>query len=235
MFYWMGLWPEPAYFLVQLSKTLPAVSGFIILFVIVLISFANYFFILQMNNPEGGWVNDDDGQNYNYVEQSIGNPYADAVISMYLVALGEFNSMDGYTGGYNVKSVWAMFLLATVILLLLFMNMVIAVMSEPFGDVQARKVGYQLQQQIDFIVDFKDLIDLKKTFKNEKYIMVLKPEQAEAEENRNIDDILDGISQNINELTKNNKNISHETARIQEIFEKLGAVERDVGFITAQK
>jgi hypothetical protein len=80
------------------------------------------------------------------VEGSVGNKYMDALISMYLLALGEFNSMDGYTGGYNVKSSWFMFLLATVILLLLFMNMVIAVMSEPFEDVRSSKVAYQLQQ-----------------------------------------------------------------------------------------
>jgi hypothetical protein len=60
MFYWMGLWPEPAYFLVQLSKTLVAVSGFLVLFIFVLIAFANYFFILQLNLSEGGWLNEDD-------------------------------------------------------------------------------------------------------------------------------------------------------------------------------
>lgn len=175
MFYWMGLWPEPAYFLVQLSKTLTAVTGFITLFFIVLIGFANYFFILQLNNPDGGWV-DDDGSTYNYVEGSISNKYIDAFLSMYLLSLGEFNSMDGYSGGFNVNSCWFMFILATIILLLLFMNMVIAVMSEPFEDVKNSKVAYQLQQQIDFIVDFEDLIDIQRKYKGQKYIMVIKPE-----------------------------------------------------------
>jgi hypothetical protein len=95
---------------------------------------------------------------------------------MYLLSLGEFNSMDGYSGGFNVKSSWAMFIFATVILLLMFMNMVIAVMSEPFEDVKNAKVAYQLQQQIEFIVDFRDLVDLKEKYKKEKYIMVIKPE-----------------------------------------------------------
>ena len=69
-----------------------------------------------------------------------------------------------------------MFIFATVILLLMFMNMVIAVMSEPFEDVKNAKVAYQLQQQIEFIVDFRDLVDLKEKYKKEKYIMVIKPE-----------------------------------------------------------
>ena len=153
MFYWMGLWPEPAYFLVQLSKTLTAVAGFITLFFFVLVAFANYFFILQLNIDKGGWK-DDDGETYNYVEESIGNEYVDAFISMYLLSLGEFNSLDGYSGGFNIRSSWGMFIFATVILLLMFMNMVIAVMSEPFEDVKTSKVAYQLRQKIDFIVDF---------------------------------------------------------------------------------
>lgn len=114
----------------------------------------------------------------------------------------------------------------------MFMNMVIAVMSEPFEDVKNSKVAYQLQQQIDFIVDFQDLVDLKKEYMKEKYIMVIKPEQVEAVFSRNIDDILETNTQKINEVVKNIKIMSQDTKRIPEIFEKLGAVERDVGFIT---
>ena len=202
MFYWTGLWPEPAYFLVQLSKTITAVAGFITLFVFVLIAFANFFFILQQNLDEGGWVDDGDDHNpsasYNYLESAIDNPYADAFINMYLLSLGEFFSMDGYNGGHNVKSAWFMFLLASVILLLMFMNMVIAVMSEPFEDVKNSKVAYQLQQQIEFIVDFEDLIDVQEIFKGQKYIMVIKPEQVEAEVVRNIEDIVEANTQKIN-------------------------------------
>ena len=149
MFYWMGLWPEPAYFLVQLSKTITAVAGFITLFFFVLVAFANFFFILQQNLDEGGWLDTGDEHNtsaaYNYLEAAIENKYADAFINMYLLSLGEFFSMDGYKGGHNQKSAWFMFLLASVILLLMFMNMVIAVMSEPFEDVKNSKVAYQLQ------------------------------------------------------------------------------------------
>ena len=83
-----------------------------------------------------------------------------------------------------------MFLLATVILLLMFMNMVIAVMSEPFEDVKESKEAYQLQQQLDFIVDFQDLVDLKVDYIKEKYIMVIKPEQVEAVVTQDSDEVL---------------------------------------------
>lgn len=67
-----------------------------------------------------------------------------------------------------------------------------------------------------------------------KYIMVIKPEQVEAEVSHDITDILNGISLKVNESTKKIKLIAKETQRISDIFEKLGTVERDINFITAK-
>jgi hypothetical protein len=129
MFYWMKLFPSTAYFLTQLQETSKAVVGFLIMFMIVGFAFSNFFLILQLNLDI-----DQDEDAPNIVEGLVGNKYIDAMISMYLIALGEF-STDGYTHGNNPWSAWFMFIFATIILLLLFMNMLIAVMAEPFGDV----------------------------------------------------------------------------------------------------
>jgi hypothetical protein len=144
MFYWAALWDEPAYFIIQISRTVPAVKGFMAIYFMIIMAFANFYFILQLNVPEGGWE-DPDGNTYNYVEKSIGNSYADAIISMYLASIGEFNSLGSYIGGYNVKSVWMMFLIGTVVLCMIFMNMLIGVMSEPFADVSDNRDSYVLR------------------------------------------------------------------------------------------
>lgn len=73
---------------------------------------------------------------------------------MYLVSLGEFNSLDGYSGSTNIKSAWLFFLMATIILLLLFMNMLIAVMSERFEAIRENKQAFILKNQVTFIIDF---------------------------------------------------------------------------------
>ena len=104
---------------------------------------------------------------------------------MYLASLGEFNSSDAYVGGYNVKSAWMMFLLATVVLLLTFLNMLIAVMSEPFEDVKENKDAYVLRKKVSLIVTYLDLIDLKEEFGKNKYIMIVKPEDIEEDDERN--------------------------------------------------
>ena len=61
----------------------------------------------------------------------MGVPFIDAFISMYMLSLGEF-ATDGYNEGYNKIGAWVMFILATIVVMLLFMNFIIAIMSEPF-------------------------------------------------------------------------------------------------------
>jgi len=50
------------------------------------------------------------------------------------MSLGEF-AYDGYGGGPNSISAWVMFLLATFLSCVVFMNMLIAIMGETFGAV----------------------------------------------------------------------------------------------------
>ena len=97
-----------------------------------------------MNLKDGGWVDLDDPYNtqFNYVEPILDQEYFDAFLNMYLLSLGEFYSLDGYKSGYNAKSATLMFILATIFLLLLFMNMIIAVMSEPFEEVRENKLAH---------------------------------------------------------------------------------------------
>ena len=56
------------------------------------------------------------------------------------------------------------------------MNMLIAVMSQPFADVYENEETYRNMQIVEMIVSNLDLVDLKEQFKNQKYIIVLRPE-----------------------------------------------------------
>ena len=61
------------------------------------------------------------------------------------------------------------------------MNMLIAVMSQPFADVYENEETYRNMQIVEMIMSNLDLVDLKKQFKNKKYIIVLRPESNEFE------------------------------------------------------
>ena len=123
-----------------MQETVIAVAGFMIMYIVVLLAFANFFHIIQMNVPEDA--------EFNYVEPNFGITYIDSIVVMALLSIGEFTSMDGYGEGHNPFSAWFMFCIAIIIMLLLFMNMLIAVMAVPFADVEQNKSLYIYQAQI---------------------------------------------------------------------------------------
>jgi len=66
---------------------------------------------------------------------------------MYLIALGEF-SMDGYKEGTNTNLAFLFFILATFFCLVVFINMLIAIMSETFSVVQSVHNASALYEQV---------------------------------------------------------------------------------------
>ena len=97
------------------------------------------------------------------------------MIAMYLLALGEFD-MDGFKKGPNVYFAWFFFLLGTFLVLVVFMNMLIAMMGETFSKVQLIQEETALLEQVQLIEDHIWLIDLKKEYEYKKYIIRLCPD-----------------------------------------------------------
>ena len=101
---------------------------------IIILSFANFFFVIDRNLVLN--YNGDRRQDQTYYESYTENPIRDVVISVYMLgALGDFDSTV-YRNGYDRYFAVAMFLLATFIISVVFMNMLIAIMGETFGQVQ---------------------------------------------------------------------------------------------------
>ena len=127
-----------------------AVTGFLKMLAICLMAFTNFYMIIQMNkkNPTSTCEEDDYAclaldeitANPQYVSDHIGTivgeltgNFFNSFISMYLLSLGEFAELDGYSEGHDRQLAWIGFIAATLIVQLLFMNMLIAVMSTPFS------------------------------------------------------------------------------------------------------
>lgn len=85
------------------------------------------------------------------------------------------------------------------------MNMLIAVMSTPFGIVLEKEKLFKYKQQISLIVDFIDYVELKKYFSSMKYIMVVKPEEINVETGDNEKDyIIDQLNEKLKTMEKKN-------------------------------
>jgi hypothetical protein len=138
------------------------------------------------------------------------------MISMYLLGMGEFG-MDGYSTGQNVYTSFFFFIFGTFLVLLVFMNMLIAIMGDTFGTVQEVQDELALMEQCVLMGDFIWLLDLKEEFLDQRHIIILTPDMSITENGGD-------ISQEISSLgtTILKKADSHNTQLLKrlESFEK---------------
>ena len=101
----------------------------------------------------------------------FGVPWIDAFVRSYLVGLGEFD-MENFSNS-DGAFVWILFILATFITQLLFMNLLIAIMGDTFDRVQEMKVQAGTKEKISMITDFIWVLDMSEQFKNQKYVLIV--------------------------------------------------------------
>ena len=66
---------------------------------------------------------------------ALGYSFIDSIISVYLIGMGEYNTET--LGESQKVFTWIIFILSTLILQLIFMNMLIAIMGSTFSRVEA--------------------------------------------------------------------------------------------------
>lgn len=72
--------------------------------------------------------------------------------------------------------IWCTFLSGTILLLVVFMNMLIAIMGDTFGAVGAIQEQSALQEQVSLMKDFVTRLQPYKIFENKRYIIRLSPD-----------------------------------------------------------
>lgn len=100
----------------------------------------------------------------------------DALLHAYLTGLGDFNK-DNYSAGDN-KTMWLMFFIATILVQLVFMNMLIAIMGESFGRITAIQEQSTLKEICTMIDDHIWLLNISELYKDKRYILWLTPDTA---------------------------------------------------------
>lgn len=68
-----------------------------------------------------------------------------------------------------------MFLASTFIVAVVFMNMLIAIMSNTYGEVQDGAVENGIKERVSLMDDHLWLLDLQTVFANQKYVLIVKP------------------------------------------------------------
>ena len=136
VFYWMRLFRKTAYFITLITQTIFDIKVFVLMLLLIISAFANFYFIINNNTPENpSYKKSHPDEDFHYVDTYVGQSVFDALIAMYLLGLGEFDIDGTYTKGPDIKLAWFFFILATFIILVVFMNMLIAIMSDTFANV----------------------------------------------------------------------------------------------------
>ena len=126
VFYWMRLFKSMAYFVKLIQQTISDSLNFMFMVGLITVSFANFFFVASKNFKT---------EEESYLGTFIGSQVPDSIITIYMLgALGDFDT-SVFNQGYMGKQTMIMFILATFSIAVLFMNMLIAIMSETFAQV----------------------------------------------------------------------------------------------------
>ena len=93
---------------------------------IIVAAFANYIYVANTNMVH-------EQQARGYFAPYFGVPVLDVVMSVYnLGMLGDFDT-ELFRTGYDRNAITVMFILATYVIMVVFMNMLIAIMGDTFG------------------------------------------------------------------------------------------------------
>mmetsp|Transcript_26943 Transcript_26943/g.19397 ORF Transcript_26943/g.19397 Transcript_26943/m.19397 type:complete len:303 (+) Transcript_26943:5575-6483(+) len=164
LFYWMRIFKPFSAFIRIISEIIMDIRVFSIMLLFCLAAFANCLMILDNNR---------DNPDEKNIAPYTGSFVFDAMIHAYLTGLGDFNK-DNYSLSDDVV-VWIMFLLATFLVQLVFMNMLIAIMGESFGRITAIQEQSTLKEICGMIDDCHWLLEISDVFKSDRYILWLTP------------------------------------------------------------
>ena len=160
MFYWMRIGKRFAAFIRVVEQIVKSISVFSFMLAVVLVAFANCIMVLQLNRHshehEAGEV-----------PPPIFDPFTglvpfDAIIHAYLTGLGDFNK-DNYSE-LNGTTVWVFFLSATILVQLVFMNLLIALMGDAYGEIMAIQEQSTMKELCAMMEDHIWMLDIGEIF-----------------------------------------------------------------------
>ena len=95
--------------------------------------------------------------------------------------------------------VWIFFMMGSFLCVVVFMNMLIAIMGNTFANVDEKQLESSLYEQVQLMCDFLWLVNLKKTFHGQKFIFIVKVvEDDEVDDCVSMEECLDLIHRDLN-------------------------------------
>ena len=164
LFYFLRIFFATAYLVRMIIEIMLDMKFFVSVLMIATLAFGNAFYILGRNSDE---------ENGNLA----GENFVDAFIFSYRMGLGDFQT-DGFATR-DEEILWIFFVLNSLIILIILLNLVIAIMGDTFDRVQETQENAMLKELTNMIRENEFLFSRSRNFRKAKYIIVIEPEKAE--------------------------------------------------------
>lgn len=169
-----------------------------------LFAFGNSFFILSQANP--------------IKEERFIQNYSEGLSFTFLLLLGDFETKN--FGDDNLLVIWILFVIASIFLIVVLLNLLISIISESYNKIQLNAKNSMYKELASLIYDNYFLTNYE--IKADKYIIVAKPD------NEYIDDIIEERSKLID--SKTNTELTH-TKNQEFIMESISRLNDDMTLI----
>ena len=137
-FYWLKLFGETSFYVRLVIWALYDIRHFMVLFVMILMTFGNTIMILSQGRDE------------NLYREYTNNSFINVMMNQYELSLGNTET-DNFE---SQDFAWIMFLLSTILTQILFLNMIIAIMSDTYAKVTESKEQSALVEKMNIMADY---------------------------------------------------------------------------------
>lgn len=163
-FYFLRIFSATAAFIRMITEIFRDMAVFSLIYVIANLAFANAFFLLERGFSEKG-------------DKIVGDNLYYVIIYTYMTGLGEFDTefQDQENEGYY----WAFFLICTILIQIVMLNLLIAIMGDTFARVQEAKSEAEMKERCKLMSENWFWMRQGRVFANTKYIAVAKLEAAD--------------------------------------------------------
>ena len=161
LFYFLRIFYSTAYLVRMIIEIMWDMKVFVGVLMIATAAFGNAFYILDRNSTEE--------------ENIIGKNFIDALIYSYKMGLGDFDT-DNF-GTRDEEVLWVFFILNSIIVLIVLLNLLIAIMGDTFDKVQETQVSSIFKERASMILENEFIFSRINMFKKAKYILTIKLEK----------------------------------------------------------
>jgi hypothetical protein len=205
LFYYMRIFKNFTTFIKMIEEMIVDVKVFAVMLFICLCAYTNCIMVLDLNRT---------GEETPVYDEKVGFGFFDAFLQTWMGGFGEFG-LDGYAEE-NATVLYLVFFMSSIFISLIFMNLLIAIMSESFARLSTMKGPSTLQSYCIMMQDHLFLLNTDRDYKGARYILWLGTDHSNTRARSTLEKKMTEVGSFIN------TRINSTDAKIQKQIEILG-------------